>query len=203
MRPDKCTSIELAALWRLGDLSPEQQTDFERHMRVCPECRDEARALEPVLDDLALAAPEAEPPADLLDRLRQRIRREPKRPREKPWLKWDADAAGSGLFFSWSGEGRWDPTQVDGIEARRLFVDRDNDRVTMLIRMAAGTAYPRHVHGGPEECYVLAGDLRVDGKLMGPGDYQFAPEGCVHSVQSTDAGCLLLISSSLSDRTLG
>jgi anti-sigma factor ChrR (cupin superfamily) len=58
------------------------------------------------------------------------------------------------------------------------------------------------VHGGPEECYVLEGDLRVDDKTMGQGDYQFAPEGCEHSVQSTEGGCLLLISSSLSDRTI-
>jgi anti-sigma factor ChrR (cupin superfamily) len=194
--------MELAAQYRLGDLSPEDRTSFELHVQACPECRGEALALAPVLDDLALAAPEVEPPTDLLDRLKQRIRSEPKKQRRKPWLKWDADAIGSGLFFAWSRESRWEPTQVKGIEARKLFVDRGHDRVTMLIRMAAGTAYPRHVHGGPEECYVLEGDLRVDDKTMGQGDYQFAPEGCEHSVQSTEGGCLLLISSSLSDRTI-
>ena len=72
--------------------------------------------------------------------------------------------------------------------------------VTMLIRMAPGTAYPAHRHGGAEECYVLEGDLHVgDDIVMHAGDYQRAEAGSTHPVQSTRGGCLLLLTSSLRD----
>jgi quercetin dioxygenase-like cupin family protein len=70
----------------------------------------------------------------------------------------------------------------------------------MLVRMEPGSSYPGHVHGGPEECYVISGDLRVGDSLhMRAGDYQRVAAGMTHPVQSTDEGCLLLITSSLHD----
>jgi anti-sigma factor ChrR (cupin superfamily) len=78
-------------------------------------------------------------------------------------------------------------------------MDSARDRMTCLVRMAAGTAYPRHIHAGPEECLVLEGELRVGDEMLRAGDYQRAAPGSHHPVQSTDRGCLLLIVSSLSD----
>ena len=47
---------------------------------------------------------------------------------------------------------------------------------------------------------MLEGDLHIGEDVMHPGDYQFAPAGSRHGVQSTEHGCLLLITSSLNDR---
>jgi hypothetical protein len=49
---------------------------------------------------------------------------------------------------------------------RLLFVDRDHSRCTALVRMAAGATYSSHVHNGPEECFVLEGDLHVGDALL-------------------------------------
>jgi quercetin dioxygenase-like cupin family protein len=69
----------------------------------------------------------------------------------------------------------------------------------MLVRMAPGTSFPAHVHNGPEECFVLQGDLTIGPATMATGDYQYAPPGSSHPVQSTRGGCVLLLTSSLSD----
>jgi anti-sigma factor ChrR (cupin superfamily) len=65
--------------------------------------------------------------------------------------------------------------------------------------MDAGSSYPRHVHNGAEECLVLEGDIRMGDAVLHAGDYQYAPPDTLHGVQSTEKGCLLLITSSLSD----
>jgi quercetin dioxygenase-like cupin family protein len=69
----------------------------------------------------------------------------------------------------------------------------------MLVRMAPGSEYPGHRHAGAEECYVLQGDIWVGDVHMRRGDYQRAPAGSRHPVQTTDEGCVLLLVSSLSD----
>jgi anti-sigma factor ChrR (cupin superfamily) len=99
--------------------------------------------------------------------------------------------------------GEWQATSVAGIEARQLYVDATQDRATFLVRMAAGTSYPAHVHGGPEECFVVQGDLKVGDLIMKAGDYQRAEPGSTHGVQSTERGCVLLLVSSLSDEIVG
>ena len=78
-------------------------------------------------------------------------------------------------------------------------VDFTRDLVTMMIRMEPGSSYSPHRHAGPEQCFVLEGDLSVGDDVMRPGDYQYAPAQSRHGVQRTDQGCLLLITSSLSD----
>jgi quercetin dioxygenase-like cupin family protein len=181
-------------------------------------CRREVESLARSARDLALLAPTQHPPAGLWDRVVDRIRGGlSDRPAVEPteakseapsrggqgqvWKGW-ADTSGvdrAGFLFLASAEGGFEPTGFEGIEARRLFVDHDNDRVTMLVRMQAGSRYPGHVHAAAEECYVLAGELHVGDRRMHAGDYQRAEAGSQHPVQSTDHGCVLLLISSLHD----
>jgi anti-sigma factor ChrR (cupin superfamily) len=122
------------------------------------------------------------------------------------WRRWSADVEDPAGFAFVPGDAAdagagWEPTSIAGIAVRRLFVDERADRITMLVRMAPHTAYPPHVHAGPEECYVLAGSLDVDDDLhMVAGDFQRAAAGSRHPVQSTTDGCLLLITGSQHDR---
>jgi anti-sigma factor ChrR (cupin superfamily) len=104
-----------------------------------------------------------------------------------------------GLFTLGAEEGAWEEVGISGIKVKRLFVDPERDSVTMLVRMPAGAAYPRHRHAGPEQCYVIEGDLRVDKLAFFAGDYQYAEPNSFHGVQYTEKGCLLLIVSSLHD----
>jgi len=126
----------------------------------------------------------------------------------QPWKRWqdvpaavvDGSGPGALAFALATSEGAvFEPTAIAGITTRRLAVDVPNRRITMLVRMEAGTSYPAHRHGGPEECFVVAGDLLVGTVAMHAGDFQRAEAGTVHPVQSTRGGCLLLITSSMDD----
>jgi anti-sigma factor ChrR (cupin superfamily) len=118
------------------------------------------------------------------------------------WKHWRNQPDAGAMTLLRGADAVWEPTGFAGVEVRRLNVDPAADRVTMLVRMAPGTAYPGHRHGGPEECLVLHGDLLVDGIRMQSGDYQRAAAGTDHGIQSTAAGCVLLIVSSQHDELL-
>jgi anti-sigma factor ChrR (cupin superfamily) len=121
------------------------------------------------------------------------------------WKRWSNDQRGEAArpFDHVPADANaWEATAIDGIEARKLFVDAEHDRVTMLVRMRAGSAYPGHVHATAEECFVLEGDLHAGDTHLHQGDYQRAAAGSVHPMQRTDGGCVLLLVSSLHDTLL-
>lgn len=91
-------------------------------------------------------------------------------------------------------------TPPPSLKARLM--DAANDRLTMLVRMNAGTSYPAHRHRGVEECYVLEGDLYGPNFEMRAGDYQRLAGGSVHGVQGTRGGCSLFIVSLMNDELL-
>lgn len=149
---------------------------------------------------LALGAPGAAPPAGLREQVLAKIAaaKSAAGPRVQIWKEWQS--AGAGVSRIVRGEGaEWENIDIEGIQVRRLHVDRDANSVTMLVRMSPGTAYPPHRHGGMEECYVLEGDIHVGDAEMRAGDYQICERDSRHPVQSTRGGCLLLIRSSLTD----
>ena len=97
------------------------------------------------------------------------------------------------------GNDGFERTGIEGIEAKTLFVDAARRRVSMMVRMAPGTSYPAHRHAAVEECFVVAGDIRVGERVLRAGDYQVAAEDSIHGVQSTEQGCVLFIVSSQDD----
>ena len=193
---------EQAALAALGTLPPPERAAYDSHLAECELCRQEVSALRAVVGDMAELAPQADPPERLWQRIAQRVAAErPARAEQatQSWKHWHDDAAAASPLAFVAAEGPWVATAVPGIEARKLFVDEKNDRVTMLVRMAPGSAYPSHRHAGPEECFVLQGDLRTGEVVQHGGEYQRAERGSVHPSQSTEGGCVLLIVSSLRD----
>ncbi len=162
------------------------------------------------LDESALPSP-------LLERLRERMRSQARPPApletqthgahkagnapSREWQSWTEDMlAGGDLSFVRAGTTSWRATAFAGVSVRPLSVDQARRSVSMLVRMEPGSSYPGHVHGGREECLVLAGDLDVDGEAMREGDYQVAQAGSHHGLQSTRGGCTLFIVSSQYDR---
>jgi quercetin dioxygenase-like cupin family protein len=200
-----------AALYVLDAHTVEFARSYRLHLAHCDVCRAEVESLARTARDLTLVAPSKAPPEGLWQRVLERVRQSGPRVRPQPakpgdeatqiWKGWSADARtdAAGFTFLAAAEGGFEPTAVPGIEARKLFVDRAQGRVTMLVRMQPGTAYPPHVHAGFEECFVLTGDLTVGTHRMKAGDYQRAETGSTHAVQSTEQGCMLLLVSSLHD----
>ena len=195
---------ELAALYVAGGMSELERWGFERHLGDrCATCAAEMTRLNAASQSLAEFSEHVAPAERIKLSLLQRIAASPtvtpadKAP-EQVWRKWRSDSSDN-LCTLRANEGGWEKTGVEGVSIRRLFVDSDRNQFTGMVRMAAGASYPRHVHNGAEECLVLEGDLHVGDLVLHPGDYQRAPAGSLHGVQSTEGGCLLLITSSLHD----
>jgi quercetin dioxygenase-like cupin family protein len=86
-----------------------------------------------------------------------------------------------------------------GIHRRVLNVDRNANRLSVLVRMDPGAIFRSHSHDLAEETLVLEGDLWLgDLKLM-PGDHHLALPDTQHPVGRTVSGCLVHITRSLSD----
>jgi anti-sigma factor ChrR (cupin superfamily) len=208
-----------AAAYVLGSLAEDDARRYRVHLARCTACRAEVADVERVTSELAGLAPQTAPPPGMWDRVLDRVRKTSKPSRDENasdaqraststhddalgrqiWKAWAEEGARASPFTYVDVAGEFQPTAQAGISARKLFVDREHDRVTMLVRMDAGSAYPPHRHAGPEDCYVIAGDLADGERVLHAGDYVRAAPGSVHGVQSTEKGCLLLIVSSLGD----
>lgn len=196
-------------MYAVGCLSPDETARFDEHLASCPDCESEVAAFRRVAAALAGLAPEADPPPEAKHRLLERvaaaateqIAAEPPaaaRPAQS-WKDWASSPAGAGPVFVPAADTGWEPTGVAGVSARALFVDPEHDRVTMLVRMVPGATYPAHRHGGPEECYLIEGDLDDGDFCLHAGDYLRKEGGTLHGVQSSEQGCVMLIVSSLHD----
>lgn len=192
-------SAELAALYGAGAMSPAELTAFEQHLATgCEVCAAEVAALTHSAAALAADVPAAIPPAALREKILSKVAG-PAEPHRQVWRDWQPGPENTDLVVTRAEGGVWEETGVKGVRVKRLSIDRQKDQFTALVRMEAGSSYPRHVHNGAEECLVLEGELRVGDDTLRAGDFQRAPAGSRHGVQSTDSGCLLLIVSSLSD----
>jgi anti-sigma factor ChrR (cupin superfamily) len=201
---------ELAALYAAGALPPEAGAAFEAHLQSgCAACRAEVEKFGPVVAALGAAInaiKPSPPPAAVRAALLQRIAAEDHPPAASPLRRAVAAAPGpqvaGAVVLQRASEAAWQDTPVPGVTIRTLFADPANDRFTALVRMAPGMSYPEHVHHGPEECLVLEGDVDTGATVLQAGDYLRMPAGSRHARQSTRHGCLLLITSSMSDEFL-
>ena len=82
---------------------------------------------------------------------------------------------------------------VSGIKVKQLALNKEKGYVMLLMKVAAGSQYPQHHHHGAEECYVVEGDLYVQGKLLGPGDFHHAESGTNHEPLYTKNGCTVIL----------
>lgn len=199
------STLDRTALYVSGAMSAEEQAAFEQDVEADRDgLRDALETMMPAVEALADSCGAIEP----TERLRASVLRvvEPMTTapadEQQRWRGWVSDES-SELFTLRADEGHWEPTGVDGVEVRRLFVDQQSNRMTGMFRMAPGTSYPSHVHDGAEECFVLHGDLHVGQVVLRAGDYQRAPAESHHVVQWTEGGCVLLVTSSLSDELDG
>lgn len=95
----------------------------------------------------------------------------------------------------------WQPYATAGVEVAVLHLDPDRRQVTGILKAQAGVSYPLHQHGGPEEIFMLAGDLIVESQVFGPGDYLRSPTGSAHA-PITRLGCHFFYRTSIDDQFL-
>ncbi|MCC7012473.1 MAG: cupin domain-containing protein [Planctomycetes bacterium] len=214
-RSHACPWRDCAPLHVLGLTGTDESARYVEHLEHCGACRAEYASAqdEAAQVDLARAREDAAhlapPSAAVRERLLGAVAADAASEArvDRTWRRWTAsepdgashEGLSPGLYAVAAGAGLWERIGIDGIEVKRLAADERRRVVTMLIRMAPGTAYPRHRHAAVEECFVVSGELKVGQRQLSAGDYQLSAEGSVHDVQSTATGCLLLITSSQDD----
>jgi DNA-directed RNA polymerase specialized sigma24 family protein len=87
-----------------------------------------------------------------------------------------------------------------GIARKLLATDDQRERVSMLLRLAAGTEYPAHAHAGIEELHLLHGELWVDECRLEAGDYHRAEPGSLQTRIWSETGCTCVLLTSPRER---
>ena len=89
-----------------------------------------------------------------------------------------------------------------GISCKLLATDQEQDRVSLLVRLAPGTDYPPHRHAGTEELHLLQGELMIGDRKLYPGDYNQAEAGSVDYRVWSETGCTCVLITSIHDALL-
>ncbi|HKZ02469.1 MAG TPA: anti-sigma factor [Pyrinomonadaceae bacterium] len=71
--PDETHVFDLLPVYALGSLDADEADQVEEHLLSCWICRSESHAFQTIAEQLSLALPPVTPPADLRERLMQRI----------------------------------------------------------------------------------------------------------------------------------
>ena len=179
---------ELASLYVLGALPGTEAAEFENTARRHPEVAALVHDLSQIsaaLTGTFLPPVAPGPPPELKGRILARL--------DEPRVAASATSIGQGQFsFAMQAmKGDWKTLPVPGCRLKELEV---NDRYAMiLLQLDPGTTYPHHHHSGPEECYVLEGDIRIAGQTLRAGDFHHAAASSTHGVSTTEKGCTLLL----------
>jgi anti-sigma factor ChrR (cupin superfamily) len=182
----QCGQAELVSVYALRALPPSEVPVVEAHISSCAECRHELEALRPIVDALSSWPTDVlRPSPSLWDRLVQRIAAptgaEPVSPRAGP-----------------PAQPEWEEA-APGISCKLLATDTEANRVSMLVRLAPGIAYPPHRHAGREELHLLHGELWIGDRLLRPGDYNRAEPGTADQHVWSETGCTCVLITSTAD----
>ncbi|HEX5421063.1 MAG TPA: cupin domain-containing protein [Gammaproteobacteria bacterium] len=182
---NECKYAERLYEYALLALPASERPEMEEHLAACSECRRELEALRPIVESFAFWPRDVlRPPPGLWDRLAERIAAETG---DHPLPRTEAH---------WQ-EPHWKQV-APGIECKLLAADEQNDRISMLVRLAPGGAYPPHRHAGVEELHLLHGELMIEDRKLYPGDYNRAEPGTGDKLVWSETGCTcVLITSTL------
>ncbi len=182
----RCEQTEVVAAYALRALPAGEVPFAEAHIAACLDCQQEMETLRPVIDAFAAWPIDVlRPSRSLWDRLAHRIAAETggepvlPGPHQRPEPEWEDVAP--------------------GISCKLLATDTENDRVSMLVRLAPGHEYPPHSHAGVEELHLLHGELWIDDRKLYPGDYNRAEPGTVDNRVWSETGCTCVLITSARD----
>lgn len=90
-------------------------------------------------------------------------------------------------------EAPWIQGPLPGVRFKLLSAAPDQGHVILEVELGPGAVYPEHEHIGPEDMYVLTGDLQTEGMMLGPGDSFHAEPGTSHDGLRSVEGCTALL----------
>jgi len=181
---------EQAARYALGELSPVEEHDFIAQVRADSELRGFLYSLQRTVDRLAVGGSVASAPSTLKERVMNQLRS--KAITTPPGVPTSPGLTFPGLHFLAGSDTGWKPLPVPGAFIKLLSLQRDRGYAVMLGKLERGVRYPAHTNIGPEDFYILSGDLHVGNQVLGPGDFHHAEVGSLHGETYSVDGCTLL-----------
>ena len=180
---------EQASLYVLGALTSDEALAFEAEVRVNSELSELVRNLQRTTGLLAMSSPAVRPPSRLREKVLRRVETAAA-PAGEAQLP---SSLLSGLRFLNADDQRgWKQLPVPGAWIKLLSIERERGYAVLLGKLEPGVRYPAHINEGPEDLYILTGDLHVSGRALGPGDFHHADAGSHHEVNYSVEGCTLL-----------
>lgn len=178
---------EQASLYVLGALTPDEQQAFESELRNDAERRELVLQLLRAAGLMAKSIPQTPPPPQLKARIFERVA--PAKMAPLPSL---ATAIPGLSFQEAASESGWKALPVPGAFIKLLSFEKERGYAVLLGKIEAGVRYPAHVNAGPEDFYILSGDLVVGNRRLVAGDFHHADKGSQHGVNYSENGCTLL-----------
>jgi anti-sigma factor ChrR (cupin superfamily) len=181
-----CPWAEAVCAYGSQALPAGETAAVEAHLLTCAHCRRELEDVRAVVGSLAHWPTDVlRPAASVQERLARRIASDtgtpPVLPPQRTWR-----------------EPEWE-TVAPGIECKLLATDAQRHRVSMLVRLAPGAAYPPHTHAGTEELHLLDGELWIDDRKLYPGDYNRGEVGTGDQRVWSETGCTCVLVTSTKD----
>ncbi len=178
---------DLASLYVLGALTADEQTAFEAEFRGNDELRELVFKLQRTAGWVAKSVPQIPPPSELKKKIIDRIA--PARTNSPSPL---VPLLAGLRFHEAASESGWKALPVSGAFIKLLSLETERGYAVLLGKIEAGVRYPAHQNAGPEDIYILSGDLMVGDRKLVAGDFHHADKGSQHEVNYSENGCTLL-----------
>ncbi len=185
-------ACENSALYAMGSLSVDEAERFELHLAGCARCQEELPELRETVAVIGTAVVPVVPAVSVRERLMRSVTDEAQ----------CSLLDKLGIHMTLASKMDWQAGPIPGMDIKLLFSDKSTGYSTMLLRMAAGGAYPRHRHAEMEELFLLEGEMELEDVTMRAGDYCRAEAGSEHGSAFTRTGCVLLVHSCDRDEIL-
>ena len=186
------TQENQAILYALGALTKSERLTFETELRANNELLEFVLGLQRAADALALIAPRMEPPLGLKARIMERIEafeattQTARKPLTTPRFP-------VGLHFQMANQtSGWKQLPIPGAWIKLLSLHHDRGYAVLMGKLEPGVRYPAHVNVGPEDVFILTGDLHVGDIELRAGDFHHADGGSRHEENFSVRGCTLL-----------
>jgi anti-sigma factor ChrR (cupin superfamily) len=186
---------EQAALYAAGALPPDERQTFEAGLRANGELREFVRELQRAASSLAMSAPAVPLPPGLKDKVLRRVESA-----EKLQVPVPAPEMLMGhRFISGATQSEWKQLPLPGAWIKLLSLERERGYAVLLGKLDPGVRYPAHTNVGPEDFYILTGDLHIGDRKLNAGDFHHADAGSLHGENHSVEGCTLLAVLTLDD----
>ncbi len=193
---------ESIPLYSVGALDGRELEEFESYLADASEEElQELASVNDVAAFLIVAQPDPRPPppevkASVLRKINQIETANELPPSAEAVLE---TAMAKGISFIMEEQGEWLELPTKGARIKELSVAPSRGYNLLVVELDPDTDYPQHDHAGPEEGFLLSGDLHMEDRVVKPGDYFHAEPGSKHGRTYSEHGCRLLLVSSTAD----